>query len=372
MLLTTAVDLKKAVLFFPILDRFGRRTALTYLAAMVFEVALMAVGALFLLSLVPMAEQLQAGEISADLGGSLGALAVDINTLAYQIAQAGLAFRAVVLCVLLYRTRLIPRFLAAWGAVAYVVHFAGAGAEIFGGHVSLVLLIPGGLFEMTFGVGLLVNGLGAATGAQLPDDMALNRKGPMAGRIVLITGASRGIGKATAAGLTALGARVAITGRGRRRTEAAAREVGTAGAPVDFFVADLSSQAEVRRLVDEALERLPRIDVLVNNVGGYWNTRRATVDGLEHTFAVNHLAPFLLANVLFTYELARQLSADEVTANAVHPGLAHIVRSRGPGPLPTPPRAVPPPHQGNRRNDATSAKVWASLAGCVVWSGRGR
>ncbi|MEV0811285.1 SDR family NAD(P)-dependent oxidoreductase, partial [Micromonospora sp. NPDC050200] len=88
-----------------------------------------------------------------------------------------------------------------------------------------------------------------------------------------------------------LGARVAITGRNRMRTEAAAAEVRAAGGQVDSLVADLSSQAEVRRLADEALERLPRIDVLVNNAGGYWNTRRITPDGLEHTFAVNHLAP---------------------------------------------------------------------------------
>lgn len=194
----------------------------------------------------------------------------------------------------------------------------------------------------------------------------------MAGRTVLITGATGGIGKATALGLARTGAHVALVGRARPRVEAVAREVAAAGGEADCFVADLSSQAEVRRLAVEALERLPRIDVLVNNVGGYWDTRRLTVDGLEHTFAVNHLAPFLLtnllldrlrrsaparvvtvasnaerlgaidfddlqgerrwsggraynqsklANVLFSYELARRLPADEVTANALQPGL---------------------------------------------------
>ena len=194
----------------------------------------------------------------------------------------------------------------------------------------------------------------------------------MAGKTVLITGASAGIGKATALGLARLGASLAITGRDRLRTEAAAGEVRAAGGHVELFVADLSCQGEVRRLATEALERLPRIDVLVNNVGGYWSTRRITGDGLEHTFAVNHLAPFLLtnlllarlrasaparvvtvasnaqrlgridfddlqgersysggraynqsklANVLFTYELARRLPIGEVTANALHPGL---------------------------------------------------
>lgn len=83
--------------------------------------------------------------------------------------------------------------------------------------------------------------------------MVLTDKGLMAGRTVLVTGATRGIGKATALGLARLGARVAITGRDRVRTEAAAGEVRAAGGQVDSFVADLSSQAEVRRLADEAL-----------------------------------------------------------------------------------------------------------------------
>ena len=64
------------------------------------------------------------------------------------------------------------------------------------------------------------------------------------------------------------------------------------------LVADLSSQVQVRRLAGAALQRLPRIDVLVNNVGGCWNTRHITADGLEHTFALNYLAPFLLTNLL--------------------------------------------------------------------------
>lgn len=130
MLLNTGVDLGKAVLFFPVLERHGRRTALTYLSAMVFEVVLLAFGALSLLSLVPLAHQLEAGEVTADLARSLGSLAVESNAMAYQVAQAGLAFGAVFLCVLLCRARLLPRWLAGWGLVGYVVHFLGAGAEI--------------------------------------------------------------------------------------------------------------------------------------------------------------------------------------------------------------------------------------------------
>ena len=129
--------------------------------------------------------------------------------------------------------------------------------------------------------------------------MEQSRSGPMAGRTVLVTGGSGGIGRATALGLAAMGAHLAITGRDRERTEDAAREIRAAGGgQVDVFVADLSSQSQVRRLAGEVLQRLPRIDVLVNNAGGYWNTRHVTADGLERTFALNHLAPFLLTSLL--------------------------------------------------------------------------
>ena len=200
--------------------------------------------------------------------------------------------------------------------------------------------------------------------------------GQMADRTVLVTGGTGGIGKATATGLAALGARVAITGRDRRRAEDAAAEIrADDGPPVEVFVADMSVQAEVRRLAADVLAALPRLHVLVNNVGGFWNTRHVTADGLEHTFALNHLAPFLLthllidrlvagaparvvtvssdaqrlgridfddlqgerswsgqraynqsklANVLFTYELARRLRGTGVTATVLHPG---VVRS---------------------------------------------
>src|SRR5688572_15638691 len=197
--------------------------------------------------------------------------------------------------------------------------------------------------------------------------------GQMEGRTVLVTGGTHGIGKATATGLAALGARVAITGRDPGRAEAAAAEIrADGGLPVEVFVADMSAQAEVRRLASEVLQTFPRLDVLVNNVGGFWNTRHVTADGLEHTFALNHLAPFLLthlllgrlrqsaparvvivssnaqamgridfddlqgelsysgaraysqsklANVLFSYELARRLKGTPVTSNALHPGV---------------------------------------------------
>jgi NAD(P)-dependent dehydrogenase (short-subunit alcohol dehydrogenase family) len=205
--------------------------------------------------------------------------------------------------------------------------------------------------------------------------MSKNTDSPsMAGKVVLVTGGTGGIGKATATGLARLGARVGITGRDRARAEAAATDIrSTSGNPaVDVFVADMSAQAQVRRLAHEVLDAYPRLDVLVNNVGGFWNTRRVTADGLEHTLAVNHLAPFLLtnllldrlrasaparivtlssgaqamgridfedllgarsysgqraynqsklANVMFTYELARRLEGSGVTATVLHPGV---------------------------------------------------
>jgi NAD(P)-dependent dehydrogenase (short-subunit alcohol dehydrogenase family) len=197
--------------------------------------------------------------------------------------------------------------------------------------------------------------------------------GVMAGRTVVVTGSSGGIGRATAMRLAQMGATVAVTGRNQSRTEESAAQIRDAtGAPLHVFTADLSAQSEVRRLAAELLDALPRIDVLVNNAGGYWNTRHVTDDGLERTFAINHLAPFLLtslllnrlkssrdgrvvtvssnaqgmgridfddlqgehdysgaraynqsklANVLFTHELARTLQGSSVTANALHPGV---------------------------------------------------
>jgi retinol dehydrogenase-14 len=196
---------------------------------------------------------------------------------------------------------------------------------------------------------------------------------PMAGKTVLITGASSGIGRATALGLAGMGADLAIIGLDRGRTEDAAREIrAVGGGRVDLFIADLSSQSQVRELAEEVRQSLSRIHVLINNVGGYWATRHVTADGLERTLAVNHLAPFLLtnllletlkqnasarvvtvssnaqatghidfndlqgersysgaraysqsklANVLFSYELARRLRGTSVTSNALHPGV---------------------------------------------------
>src|SRR5712691_10046354 len=123
---------------------------------------------------------------------------------------------------------------------------------------------------------------------------------PMAGKVVLITGGTGGIGKATAIGLATMGARDGITGRDLARAEQAAADIRAAsGNPaVDAFAADMTSQAEVRRLAAAVLDSYPQLQVLINNVGGFWAHRHLTADGLEHTFALNHLAPFLLTNLL--------------------------------------------------------------------------
>jgi NAD(P)-dependent dehydrogenase (short-subunit alcohol dehydrogenase family) len=139
---------------------------------------------------------------------------------------------------------------------------------------------------------------------------------PMAGRTVHVTGGTAGIGRATALGMAAMGAHIAITGRDRPRADGVAREIhAVGGGNVDVFVADLSSRSEVRLLADEVLQRLSRIDVLVNNVGGHWNTRHVTADGLERTFALNHLAPFLLTSLLLD-QLKRSAPARVVTVSS--------------------------------------------------------
>jgi len=193
------------------------------------------------------------------------------------------------------------------------------------------------------------------------------------GKTVLVTGATSGIGREASMELARRGARVVMVGRDPVRTEAAAADVAShAGAQdVAHLICDFSSQADIRRLADSVRARCPRLEVLINNAGGVNKTRRLTVDGLETTFAVNHLGYFLLtnllrdllvrsaparvisvasvghrmgtldfedlgfergysimrayarsklANVLFAAELARRLAGTGVTSNSVHPG----------------------------------------------------
>ena len=197
--------------------------------------------------------------------------------------------------------------------------------------------------------------------------------GGMEGKIVLITGGTSGIGRAAATALAATGAEVVVSGRNRERGEAAVAEIRRASGSekVSLMIADLAVQAEVRKLADDFKEQHDRLDVLVNNAGLIRSKRAETPDGIEMTLAVNHLAPFLLtnllldllresapsriitvssearrsarldfddlqserryrafpvygmtkkANILFTYELADRLAGTGVVANCLHPG----------------------------------------------------
>ncbi|MGX9885541.1 SDR family NAD(P)-dependent oxidoreductase [Streptomyces sp. NPDC002276] len=113
------------------------------------------------------------------------------------------------------------------------------------------------------------------------------------GRTVVVTGASSGIGAAAARRFAALGAKVAVIGRSPEKTVAVAREIGAQAHIVDYNRLD-----DVRRLAGELLSGYPRIDVLANNAGGFFTSRKQSEDGHELTFQVNVLAPFLLTNLL--------------------------------------------------------------------------
>ncbi|MFX1604163.1 MAG: SDR family oxidoreductase [Promethearchaeota archaeon] len=195
----------------------------------------------------------------------------------------------------------------------------------------------------------------------------------MNGKVCIITGANSGIGEATAKGLAALGAEIIMVCRSKDRGEAAKRGIvkDTRNDRVSLMVTDLSLQAQVRGLAQEIEDRYKAVHVLVNNAGTYRTVRSTTVEGMETTFAVNYLAPFLLTNllldrlkagapsrivnvagayhrkatmdfddlmsendytgskannrsklalVLFTYELSRRLEGSGVSANCLHPG----------------------------------------------------
>jgi NAD(P)-dependent dehydrogenase (short-subunit alcohol dehydrogenase family) len=194
----------------------------------------------------------------------------------------------------------------------------------------------------------------------------------MNGKICLVTGGTNGIGKATAQALAQIGATVVIVGRNAPKTVQLVEEIRLASGNknVDSLLADLSSQQEVRHLADEFRSKYSHLHALINNAGGFFMQRQLSVDGIEMTFALNHLASFLLtdlllntlkasapariinvssdahasgkiefdnlqgernyrpraydnsklANILFTMELARRLEGTGVTVNVLHPG----------------------------------------------------
>jgi hypothetical protein len=159
MLLNSVVDVGKAVLFFPILERHGKRTALAYLATMIVEVVLLDIGALALLMIVPLAQQAaDAGAAGAGWATALGSLAVQSNAMAYNLGEIALAIGALFLCALLLRTRLVPRFFAIAGLIGYPVLMVGCIAEILGLHIGVMLTIPGMVFELGLPVWLILKG----------------------------------------------------------------------------------------------------------------------------------------------------------------------------------------------------------------------
>lgn len=162
MLVNTVVDVAKGVLFFPILEKHGKRTAVAYLAAMIVEVVILTVGVLALLMIVPIAQQAanagQASTGSAGWANALGSLAVQSNAMAYNIGEIALAAGCVFLCTLLFRTRLVPRWLSVSGLIGYPLLIAGCIAEIFGVHIGMLLTIPGMLFELALPAWLIIKG----------------------------------------------------------------------------------------------------------------------------------------------------------------------------------------------------------------------
>ncbi|MFT3891405.1 MAG: SDR family oxidoreductase [Anaerolineales bacterium] len=191
-------------------------------------------------------------------------------------------------------------------------------------------------------------------------------------KLILITGATAGIGEVAAQTLAAQGHEIIIIGRNQQKAERAAEHIRTqtGNNNVHYLLADFSDLQQIRQLADQVKTKFPKLDVLVNNAGTYFGKREKTKYGAEKTFVVNHLAPFLLtnlllnhmqehariinvssnahysgkldlnnlnlskfyfgltayqrsklANVLFTYELARRLAGTTITVNALHPGL---------------------------------------------------
>jgi NAD(P)-dependent dehydrogenase (short-subunit alcohol dehydrogenase family) len=188
------------------------------------------------------------------------------------------------------------------------------------------------------------------------------------GKRIVVTGATTGLGRVTARELGRMGAEIVLVARDREKADATLAELRAVGAPAAHaLIADLSLMSSVRTLADETRKKFDRIDVLVNNAGAVFGSRGVTAEGFERTFALNHLAYFLLShllldrikerivnvaseahrggrldfddlqsekrysplrvygttkleNLLFTFELARRLEGRGITVNAAHPG----------------------------------------------------
>src|SRR5215469_4178154 len=146
----------------------------------------------------------------------------------------------------------------------------------------------------------------------------------MKDKVCIITGGTDGIGKAAAHALARQGAKLLIHGRDPEKGMRAVAEIkaGTQNPAIEFLQADFSSLADVRRLAATVLERTSRIDVLINNAGGMFAKRHVSKDGYEMTFAVNHLAPFLLTHLLVNTLKSGRQARIVTTASHAHRGAA--------------------------------------------------
>ena len=159
MLLNSGVVVAIGVLMFPVLKKHGEPMALGYVATRIIESAILIVGSTRLLSLITLsAEYTKGGATEARYFRALGSLAIRGHYFSYQIAMAVLGAGSVGFCLLLYRSKMIPRFISAWGVIGYAALMAGALCEISGLGVGLALSIPGGLFEIALPLWLFARG----------------------------------------------------------------------------------------------------------------------------------------------------------------------------------------------------------------------
>jgi NAD(P)-dependent dehydrogenase (short-subunit alcohol dehydrogenase family) len=149
------------------------------------------------------------------------------------------------------------------------------------------------------------------------------------GKTCLITGSTSGIGKEIAISLAKMKANVVLVGRNKAKCQATLEEIwriasiDTNRNQISYLLADLSSQASIHQLANDFLDTYENLEILLNNAGVFLSRRLTTVDGIEYTFAVNHLAPFLLTNLLFERIKASNRSRIITTSSVAHKG-AHI------------------------------------------------